>query len=403
MIEQTYQKGRAWIELDMENLRHNVTFLRSQLSSDCELMPAVKANAYGHGAVQIASQLNRFGIQAFCVATVSEGVELRRNGITGLILILGYTHPKQFSLLFDYDLTQSVLDYEYVKILNGYGRRLKVHIAVDTGMHRIGERCENFNHILAMFRMKNIAVTGIYTHLCVDDSEDSTDQNFTRKQASLFHTLLTQLRAVGYSPKAHILSSYGLMNYPEFGGDYARTGIALYGVLSSETDFQRRILPLRPVLSVKAHVTSVRQLHTGEHAGYALAYTAEHDSRIAALSIGYADGLPRSLSCGAGNVLINGCKVPIIGRICMDQTLVDVSSVPYVKAGDVAVIIGALGKETISACEVAQQAGTISNEILSCLSQRLERISLHTKHYHAIFRQHRQWLSPPVKRTRRVR
>lgn len=372
--EPIFCRSRAWIELDREALHHNVEELQKLLPNGCELMPAVKANAYGHGAVLISRELNRLGIKAFCVATVSEGIELRENGIVGEILVLGYTHPMQFPLLKRYDLTQTVIDLPYAEILNKYGQKVKVHIAVDTGMHRLGEPCKNIENICKIFRLPNLKIEGIYTHLCADDTDLPKDRTFTLEQSRAFYSTISQLKERGFEcPKAHLLASYGLINYSELGGDYARIGIALYGVLSTEADRKCCSLSLRPVLSVKARVTALKTLQKGETAGYGLQFVADCDTKIAVLAIGYADGIPRSLSCGIGNVLIKGSKAPIIGRICMDQMLVDISHIPNVKSGDIAVIIGQSGDEKITACDLAEQTVTISNEILSRLGERLER------------------------------
>lgn len=367
-------RGRAWIELDRSALRHNVEVLRKLLPDGCELMPAVKANAYGHGAVLISRELNRLGIHAFCVASAEEGAELRENGIRGELLILGYTHPEQFPLLRRYNLTQTVIDLPYAEVLNQYGEKIRVQIAVDTGMHRLGEPCEKIENLCGIFRFRNLEIEGIYTHLCADDTESPEDRAFTLAQGRAFDQTVSQIRARGcVCPKAHLLASYGLIQYPELGGDYARVGIALYGVLSTRADTERCALPLRPVLSVKARVATVKTLRKGEAAGYGLRFVAAEDSRIAVLAIGYADGLPRALSCGVGKVLLNGREAPMVGRLCMDQTLVDVSAVPEVKAGDVAVLIGRSGHSEITACDLAEETGTISNEILSRLGGRLKR------------------------------
>ncbi len=372
--EPQFHRGRAWIELDRDALRHNVGVLQKLLPSGCELMPAVKANAYGHGAVLISRELSRLGIKAFCVATVQEGVELRENGIAGEILILGYTHPKLFPLLVQYDLTQTVIDLPYAEALDKYGQRVKVHIAVDTGMRRLGEPCENIDNIYKMFSLRSLQIEGLYTHLCADDTDSPADRAFTMEQERAFGKVVSQLGERGFgSPKTHVLASYGLINYPKFGGDYARVGIALYGVLSTGTDRERCALPLRPVLSVKARVTALKALRKGDAAGYGLQFVADRDTRIAILGIGYADGVPRALSCGVGNVLIRGRKVPIVGRICMDQMMADVSDIPEVNAGDAAVIIGRSEADEITACDLAAQTGTISNEILSRLGERLQR------------------------------
>ena len=372
-MEKTYEQGRAWIELNINNLKHNVDTLRSLLPAGCVLMPAIKANAYGHGAVQVAKELNKMGVQAFCVASIAEAVQLRENDIVGEVLILGYTHPSDFPLLIRYNLTQAVLDFEYAKQLDAFDSEIKVHIVVDTGMHRVGVPAENLDAILSILKMKHLWVTGIYTHLCADDSRDEKDVAFTKKQAASFVPIKEQVLAAGYAVKTHILGSYGLLNYPELGGDYARIGIALYGVLSNRGDLAFCPTELRPVLSVKARIMTVRAIQSGDNVGYGLAYTAESERKIAALSIGYADGLPRALSCGRGRVLIHGQEAPIAGRVCMDQTMVDVTDIENVKCGDVAVVIGKSGMLEITAYDRAEQSDTITNEILSRMGNRLNR------------------------------
>ena len=369
--------SRAWIELDLDALRQNVVLLQKCVPDGCRLMPAVKANAYGHGAIPIARELNRLGIDCFCVACAAEGIELRKAGITGEILILGYTHPTEFPLLRRYRLTQTVTDYTYAEKIQQSGIRLHVHIAVDTGMHRLGIRCEDVEHIAAVYQMKNLLVDGIFTHLSACDSAAPDCHAFTESQILAFRQVVKALSQEGVSCKGiHLLSSYGMLNYPGAAESYVRPGIALYGLFSTEADTRNlhEICPLEPVLSLKARVASVRTLYAGESVGYGLAFTADHDMQIAVLSIGYADGLPRELSCGNGSVLIGGQRAPIVGRICMDQTLIDVSQLSDVKQGDTAVLIGVSGSEQITAGELAGKCHTIANELLSRLGNRLERI-----------------------------
>ena len=367
--------GRAWLELDHIALQHNVSMLRSRLPASCRLMPAVKADAYGHGAVLIAGELQKMGVDAFCVACVQEGILLRKKGIYGEILILGYTHPEQFELLCRYHLTQTVIDYEYAVQLNQYGEDIHVHIGIDTGMHRLGERSDNIAQILAMYQMEHLIVDGLYTHLSASDTQQVYGRAYTSRQAEAFYQAVQTIKEYGYPcPKLHMLASYGVLNYPELAGDYARVGIALYGVLSTKADTMSWQEDLQPVLSLKVRIATVKTLYQGESAGYGLKYTADRDRRIATLAIGYADGLPRSLSEGAGSVLIHGRRAPIIGRICMDQTIVDVSGIEDVCAGDTAVLIGHSGSLEISVCDLAAQAGTITNEILSRMGARLERV-----------------------------
>lgn len=422
-------KERAWIELSRENLARNVEVLQSllmqerralsgqykserleriQYATECseqanrqfwqiwqaiskrmpagrtelqlrhtrqtfpQLMPAVKADAYGHGAVLIAKALQDMGIGAFCVACAEEGAELRRNGITGDILILGYTHPEAFFLLKKYRLIQTVVDYRYGKFLNGYGKKIRVHVGIDTGMHRLGERSEKIKEIGRIFRLKNLQVEGIFTHLSADETKDPAERAFTKRQGEAFYGVLEKLEKQGVSGlKIHLLASYGLLNYPELGGDYVRVGIALYGLLSDEEAGKSCPVKLYPVLSLKARIAAVKDLYRGESAGYGLDYKAEEDKKIAVLAIGYADGLPRCLSEGRGRVLIRGQSAPVIGRICMDQTIVDVTGIPGVRAGESAVVIGRSGGEEITAYEIAKEAGTITNEVLSRLGKRL--------------------------------
>ncbi len=381
--------GRAWIELDPGALAHNVAFLRSIVPKGCRLMPAVKAEAYGHGAVLISKELNRLGVDAFCVAGIQEGIDLRKAGITGEILILGYTAPQDFPLLEQYQLIQSVLDYPYALALESCGLPLHVHIAVDTGMHRQGIRCEHPQEIAAVYKMKSLSVDGIFTHLSASDSLRPREKDFTAGQLQAFFYVISLLEEQGIVCKGiHIVASYGMLNLlyrkPEPGfsapeqiaGDYVRPGIVLYGMLSSRPDSDAWREFVRPVLSLKARITSIRMLYAGEAAGYGLAFTAEQDMRIATIAIGYADGLPRELSNGKGGVLIDGCRAPIIGRICMDQTIVDVSHIPHIRPGDVAVIIGKSGTQEITADALAQQCGTIANETLTRLGARLERCML---------------------------
>ncbi|MCI9467406.1 MAG: serine racemase VanT catalytic subunit [Ruminiclostridium sp.] len=364
---------RAWVELDREALAHNVAELRRLLPPHCTLMPAVKANAYGHGAVPMARELNRLGVESFCVATVQEGAELRAGGVQGEILVLGYTHPQQAPILHQNRLTQTVLDHSYGMALDAQGVPLQVHLKLDTGMHRLGEGSGSVDTLVPLFACRNLEITGAFTHLCAAGTASPEDRAFTLSQGRAFCGALAQLAARGCPvPKRHLLSSYGLLHYPELGGDYARVGIALYGVLSNTADLTRCPVTLRPVLSLKAQVAQVRALSVGEQAGYDLQFTAQRPTKLAVLTIGYGDGLPRSLSCGVGAALLGGGRAPIAGRVCMDQTLVDVTDCPPVAPGDTAVLIGTAGGLEITACDLAKQAGTIANEILSRLGARLE-------------------------------
>lgn len=371
-----YQKGRAWIELNMEHLRHNTEQFRLLLPPDCALMPAVKANAYGHGAALVSKALQEQGIQNFCVASAAEGTKLRQEGIKGEILVLSYTHPGQFDDLIAYQLTQTVVDGNYARELQRDGRRFTVHVGIDTGMHRLGERWENLEEIVKIFQMPNLEVTGIYSHLCVPDGKGAREQAYTLGQVHHFEYVVEELHRRGiYGFKRHLQGSYGILNYSELCFDYARAGIALYGILSGKHDEINASVELKPVLSLKARVESVKMLYQGESAGYGLDYSAKRSHKIGIVSIGYADGIPRNLS-NRGQVLCNGKIAPVIGRICMDQMLVDFSEVGQAAPGDEVVLIGKSGEMEIRAEDMAGWAGTISNEILSRMGERLERLAV---------------------------
>lgn len=371
------EKRRAWIELDMKHLAHNVAEFKRMLPEDCKMMPAVKANAYGHGASEMAGELQKLGIDAFCVASMEEGIELRRDGIKGEILVLGYTDPAAAKTLLDYQITQTIIDEEYGKQLESYaakeGGRLPVHIGVDTGMHRLGIPWDAHERLCAMWKLPHLEVRGVYSHLCVSDGEEEKEIAFTKTQIARFNETVAYLRTQIKKPfAAHLQGSYGVLNYPECHYDYARVGIALYGILSSRTLIPKSAKGLLPVLSLHSVITSIRELNPGEGVGYGLDFVATKKSRIAAVAIGYADGIPRNLS-GRGMALLHGKRVPIVGRVCMDQLLLDVTGVPDAAPEDEVLFIGGQGAEKISAEEFAGWSDTISNEIVSRLGARLGR------------------------------
>ena len=363
---------RAWLEVNVENLRHNVKTLKKNMQPGCELMAVVKAQAYGHGAVLTASCLNKMGVMAFAVATIEEGITLRKNGISGEILILGYTDVCRASELKEYDLMQTLISFEYAENLNEQGIEVKTHIKIDTGMHRLGISEKEVSAVRKLFFMKNLNICGMFTHLCCADSNRLDDIVFTERQIYSFYRLTNALKDSGVSlPKLHIQSSYGLLNYPNLSSDYVRIGIALYGVLSSSDNDTVLKPDLRPVLSLKSRVVLIREVAAGESVGYGRSFTAMRNIRIAILPVGYGDGFPRNLSNGKGSVLINGYIVPIVGRICMDQLAVDITDTENVSAGDIATLVGTEEYDELSAPAVADNYGSISNELLCRMGARL--------------------------------
>lgn len=363
---------RSWIELNIENLKHNVRILREAIPPACELMAVVKADAYGHGACATAAVLNQMEITAFAVATVEEGIQLRKHGIRGEILILGYTDVKRVQDLQKYDLTQTLLDFAYAQALNSRNAAVKAHIKIDTGMHRLGISGEEISAVRKVFEMKNLKICGIYTHLCCADSRLPEDIAFTRRQIDSFYRVTDALKNSGIQlPKLHIQSSYGFLNYPDLVCDYVRVGIALYGV-SSVPDNEAVLQPaLRPVLALKSRVVLIRFIGKGDSVGYGRTFVAGRDSRIAVIPVGYGDGFPGSLSGKNVSVLVNRQSVPVVGRICMDQLTVDITDAENVKVGDVVTLIGTEAEQNVAAPVVAQRADSISNELLCRLGTRL--------------------------------
>ncbi len=367
------KKYRAWAEIDLAALCHNAEALKNILPDKCCLMPVLKANAYGHGDIECAKALNSMGIFAFCVATLEEAIRLRKNGVKGDILILGYTDPEECKLIAAYQLTQTVVSLSHALAMNKKGIKIKAHIKIDTGMHRLGIDYDNISEIENIFNCGNLEINSMFSHLSASGSLAYEDLLYTNMQIKRFFETATYLQYKGYNTgKLHLQASYGILNYPNLPCYYARAGIALYGVLSSNE--KTLIKPdLHPVLSLKARIAEIKNIAAGEYIGYSRAYTAKSDMKIAAVTIGYADGVPRNLNRDF-YILIRGQKAFLAGLICMDQLIVDITNIPDAQEGDEVTIIGKDGDEEIRCEDLAQKCHTISNEILSRLSSRLDYI-----------------------------
>ncbi len=371
-------QDRAWVEINMRNLRHNVKVIKDALPAGCEFMAVVKANAYGHGAAKVSSYLNEIGIRSFALATLEEGIGLRNIGIKGEILILGYTPAERAEELHRYRLTQTAVDVLHARELNRYGKPIRVHIKIDTGMNRLGEDYRHIDAIASVFDCKCLKITGMFSHMSVPDRTDTDNVSFSLSQQEHFHYLIRNLQERGIVlPGLHLQSSYGMMNYPGFSYCYTRIGIALYGILSTSGNKPQIAQELRPVLAFKSRVVLVKTVGEGESVGYGRNYVTERETKLAVVSVGYADGYPRSLSDGHSDVLICGHRAPVLGRICMDQLIADVTGISEVKRGDTVTLIGRDGEEEITAEQVAEKAGTITNELLSRLGGRLKRSYLY--------------------------
>jgi serine/alanine racemase len=370
------ESKRAWVEVDLKALSHNVQVLTNSLPAGCELMAVVKTNAYGIGAKVIAAHLWDQGVKSFAVSSVFEGIQLRNIGFEGEILILGHTHPNDVKYLSEYDLKQLVLDEVFAAALNGTGHRIGVHIGIDTGMSRLGINHANIAQIEHIYSFENLTVEGISSHLSVSDSFIPDDIEFTKTQISNFACTIEALKNKNYDVgKCNILSSFGVINYPDAAFDLVRVGIAMYGLVDSdERDKIKNALPVKPVVSLRANVVSVRYIEAGDSVSYGRIFKAEKPTKVATISIGYADGIPRCISGKSAFCIIRGQRVPIIGRICMDWLMVDVTDIEHVAQGDTATLIGKDGDEEIHCEDFAETCGTITNEILCGISKRLPRI-----------------------------
>ncbi len=369
-----FSKTPAWAEISLGALKHNFRELQ-KLAGGSEILPMVKANAYGHGLIPISKALIQAGAKFLGVAFVQEGVALRRAGIKTPILVLTPTLTAEIQLLLKNKLIPQVSSKEGAKEISKAARKLRlgpiaVHVKIDTGMARVGIQVSRVvREIEAIRRVPGIQIQGVYTHLA---TADWTDPLYAWKQITLFRQALEKINRQGMTPATHVANSAALITYyPQSKGTWVRPGIALYGVYPNPKMKNR--IKLIPVMQVKTRVIHTKALEKGESVSYGRTYKAKKKIKVATLGMGYADGLLRSLS-NKGHFLIMGKKVPVIGTVCMDMTMVDVSKVPGVKVGDVATFFGQDGKAFISVEEQAAWAGTISYELLCAVGERVQRI-----------------------------
>lgn len=372
-------KLRAFAEINLTNFKHNIDVISKMLDENCEIVGVVKANAYGHGSVEIASYFESIGIKYFAVACISEGIELREGNIKGEIIVLGYTPVCQKNELIKYDLTQTLINSEYARKLSELPGVVKCHVALNTGMNRIGENKEHLDNIKAIYDLKNIKITGIFSHLCRADSKAEEDILFTRKQIENFDYIIGNLENSNIDlGKIHLQNSYGIASYREIHRDLARPGIILYGVPCDPCDKILSDLPeneqFKPTMSLRCKVAMVKEVDAGENIGYGNNFTTPTPMKIATITIGYADGFSRAVSKKDFKVLVNGQYGRIIGNVCMDQTMIDVTNIDNVQEGDIVTLFGQDGENYLPVNQLSILSGTITNETLSCIGSRVERV-----------------------------
>lgn len=367
---------RCYAEISLEAIGHNIREVKKRLPEGVKLLGVVKANAYGHGAVPVASYLEN-QVDYFATATIEEAVELRENGISAPILILGYVSPSQYGDLVEYDITQTIDSYAQALALEKeaarQNRKAKAHLAVDTGMTRIGFQVteHDADEAAKIADLPHIELEGMFTHFSCADQEDKTYCSMQMEKYDKMTALLAE-RGVTI-PLRHICNSAGIMEFDDHRFEMVRSGIITYGIYPSE-EVKKERLDLIPALSWKSHVIHVKEVGPGIGVSYGATYVTEKPmTRIATVSAGYADGYPRALS-NQGCVLIHGKKAPILGRICMDQMMVDVTDIPDVQVEDVVTLVGTDGDETITIEEIANPAARFDYEMLCDISSRVTRV-----------------------------
>ena len=369
---------RTWAEIDLSALVHNFSELRRS-AGNARLMAVVKANAYGHSADIVVPALDACGADAFAVSNIEEAISLRELGITKPVLILGYTPPSCAGQLAQRDISQCVFSSEYAAALSkeavANGVKIKIHIKLDTGMGRIGFDCRNdtlagIADAIDAARMDGFLLEGLFTHFAESDLDLSQDRGFTERQFALYCAALARLKAAGLSPAfCHCCNSAALCLDSDKHLNFCRPGIVLYG-LTPAYGLQLKE-NLTPVMTFKSIVSMVKTIRKGETVSYGRTFRAESEKKVATVTVGYADGYPRLLS-GKGEVLIRGQRAKVLGRVCMDQILADVTAIDGVAQGDEVILFG----KDLPVEELAELCGTINYEIVCGVSARVPRIAI---------------------------
>jgi alanine racemase len=376
-------------EIDLSAIAHNVRELRRITHPAARLMGVVKANGYGHGAVEVAQCALQNGAARLGVARIDEGIQIREAGIKAPILIFGYSLPEVAAEILEYDLTQTVHTLAFARALSriavSIGKTIRIHLKVDTGMGRLGLLTQNFksrrsdrintaavDEALAIAGLNGLELEGVFTHFA---TADSADKRYAENQLDLFLTYLSRIHAAGVNPAVkHAANSAALIDMPQSHLDMVRPGIAIYGLYPSDEVNKERVT-LKPAMTLRTRVIHLKKVPAGFNISYGITFKTRKPTTIATVPIGYADGLNRLLS-SHGQMLVHGKRVPIVGRVCMDLTMLDVGSIDNIQVGDEVVIFGQQGNESITVDEMASALNTINYEIVSTITARVPRVYL---------------------------
>lgn len=371
---------RTWAEIDLDAITHNYEILRRGMQQNCRFLGVVKADAYGHGAVQVSRHLQELGAEFLAVSNLEEAVQLRRGGQELPILILGYTPPQYAGMLAELGIRQEINCLEYglqlAHELEGTGQRLRVHLKIDTGMSRLGfsvcDRPEILDELAELCRNPAFQVEGMFTHFAVADSYEQKNQDFTALQFMRFRTVIDELDAMGMRPEiCHCCNSAATILHPEYHLDMVRPGIATYGMTPDVSI--KGSADLRPAMSLRSTIAQIKPFRKDVSVSYGRTYFTDSPRTIAVVPLGYADGYPRLLS-GNRSFLLHGKYVPQVGRVCMDMCMLDITQVPDARVGDIVTVFGRDGEEETSLDDIAVQMGTISYELLCAVSKRVPRL-----------------------------
>ncbi len=365
-------EGRVWAEVHLDRLVNNYEVIKSKVKK-CKILAAIKADAYGHGAVEVARTLEAHGVFMFGVASIEEGIELRQAGITTKILVLSPILYSQIDALFEYNLIPTISELHFFKLLEKrakfWKKAITAHIEVDTGMTRTGFPVKEVDDAVNKIdRSNSITITGFFSHFPLAEANGS----FTKQQITTFKSLVERLKKKKIAPAfMHLANSSGIYKHQTSHFDLVRPGIALYGLTSSPIIRYGDVF--KPVMELKARIVSLRDVPKNTPVSYGHTYRTSKNSRIATISVGYADGYPRALS-NTGMVLMHGRRAPIVGAVCMDLTMIDVTGIAGINVGDVVTLIGRDGKYEITAEECAEKCRTIVYEITSGIGPRVARL-----------------------------
>lgn len=368
--------NRVVSEINLDAIAHNTKQIRKIVNDKTDIMVIIKADAYGHGAVEVAKVALYNGASALGVAISDEGIQIRNNNINVPILILGYTPEAKIDEVIKYNLIQTVFTYEMAEAISKVAIKLEkiaqIHIKLDTGMNRIGflPIDKSIDDIIKISKLKNIEINGIFTHFATSDEKD---KSFTYKQAQIYQNFVNKLEALGlHIPVKHVSNSGAIIDLPEFAFNMVRAGIILYGMYPSE-DVDKSKIDLKPAMSLKTQVSYIKEISENNPISYGRTYYTKTNTKIATIPVGYADGYSRALS-NKGRVLINGEYANIVGRICMDQFMIDVTHIPNVNIGDDVILIGEQNDKAVTAQEIAKLIGTINYEVVCMISKRIPRV-----------------------------